>query len=818
MVLALACNGERASADAPQKKKEVGAPVARAPTPAPEGGIPFSAEDAAPWFRNGKAAEAAERFVLDDHAGAGPLFQAALRAKDLHDPGVRARLSLLVSLCDLALGNAAEAARRLEELVPALPHLQDFVRYQAARAHYLARDLTRAMKRAAEVAPTSIFSAEARLLQGDVLRAQGKWTEVAKHYRAYLDDLPGGMRRVEARFRLAEALERQGKPLEALQHYRAITIDAPLDGWASDAKARFDALMARLPKAKREPLMILRAAELLRRVKVYFDHMRNPESEADFAAGLAAPGLDPDLECQLRYHRAQSVFKQRQRARSAPFFEEAMTACARTRDQDLQVRSAYQAGRAYTHVAGEEGMRKAIALFEKAETWHPEHSFADDARLRQAEVWKDLADKGAAGAEAKVTELLSALPDRYPTGDMKAEALWRLAWRDYKAQRYQAALTWLDKQIATVPIDENYWAEGQAQYWKGRSFDRLRRPAEALTAYQACVRAYPLSYYALLALNRIRERDRALFDRLTAELKRAPPDRKEGAATFEFTPRAVYGEPGFRRAIEFLKLGLGSEAERELARLGLKVPPGKAKVTDPAQAELLWATALLYDRARRYDKSHWIARWAVLDYKRTWPTSANRARWEIAYPRAWWHVLEPASKVQGYPPELLISFVREESAFTPTLESFANAIGLTQMIFPTARRFGKGLGFSITRENLRDPEKNVAIGSRFLAFLVQTFEGRIGLIMPAYNAGEGAVWKWLCVRGDWAQDEWSEEIPYDETRNYSKRVINSYFVYTWLRDGTVPEVPNEIPRKVRNEKKCAGLEPARQELADKPDK
>jgi hypothetical protein len=42
-------------------------------------------------------------------------------------------------------------------------------------------------------------------------------------------------------------------------------------------------------------------------------------------------------------------------------------------------------------------------------------------------------------------------------------------------------------------------------------------------------------------------------------------------------------------------------------------------------------------------------------------------------------------------------------------------------------------------------------------------------------------------------DEFAEEIPYDETRNYSKRVIATYFTYSYLKDGTVPEMPNDIP-------------------------
>jgi hypothetical protein len=57
----------------------------------------------------------------------------------------------------------------------------------------------------------------------------------------------------------------------------------------------------------------------------------------------------------------------------------------------------------------------------------------------------------------------------------------------------------------------------------------------------------------------------------------------------------------------------------------------------------------------------------------------------------------------------------------------------------------------------------VTIGSRFLKFLVDKFEKRVALVVPSYNAGEGATMKWLRLRGDWPADEFAEEIPYDET-------------------------------------------------------
>lgn len=52
-------------------------------------------------------------------------------------------------------------------------------------------------------------------------------------------------------------------------------------------------------------------------------------------------------------------------------------------------------------------------------------------------------------------------------------------------------------------------------------------------------------------------------------------------------------------------------------------------------------------------------------------------------------------------------------------------------------------------------------------------------------------------------DEFAEEISYDETRNYSKRVLTSFSPYSYLKDGTIPEMSNEIPSR------CARAEGAR---------
>jgi soluble lytic murein transglycosylase len=184
-----------------------------------------------------------------------------------------------------------------------------------------------------------------------------------------------------------------------------------------------------------------------------------------------------------------------------------------------------------------------------------------------------------------------------------------------------------------------------------------------------------------------------------------------------------------------------------------------------------------------------VTRWHVLDYRRHWPIGAWRQRWDIAYPRAFWDLLDRYAKKRGHPTELQIAFVREESAFNPGLESWANAIGLTQMIFPTARQYGRGTGIRITRANLRDPEKNVIIGSRFLEALLKRYNNQVALAVPAYNAGPARLDRWRRDIGEAPQDVFAEALFGDQAREYAKRVIGTYFAYSYLETGTVPEIP-----------------------------
>ncbi|HET7503195.1 MAG TPA: transglycosylase SLT domain-containing protein [Kofleriaceae bacterium] len=756
--------------------------VAPAP-PAATAPAALTEDMAASYWKTPDEIEAARQFALERWRPALTAFEAQLAAA--RDDDRRARLRLMAGLAAAQLAEWDRAADHLAFAHDHLPQLADFTAYHAAAAAYFAHRADQAQTLARAVAPDSIVGADAEMLVGDLLRDAGDWAGLATHVEDYLKRRPHGPRRSEARFRLAEAMEHTSKPAtDAIALYRRIEIEDPLAPWATRAHDRIVALAA-AAQLDAVPLEARTAAEHIARGMQLFDAMRNPESEAAFDDALRDPKISAADRCVAAYHRAQSRFKARDRQGAAAMFDAAAADCKAAGNADLEIKSNYQAEQSYAFF-GEHDV--AIKRYRAAQEIDPRHSYADDALLREAEEWTSLGD------DTQVEAVLSALPERFPAGDNIAEAMWRLGWHAWRARRYDDAVKWWQKQIELVPRDDNYYGEGEPQYWLGRAYAALGKPKQAIASYQAAVRIAPAAYYALLALNRLRETDAKVYAATLAEISSDPRGFDPKAPAFAWKPRPEWGMPGFLRAMELLRLGLGVPAEKELKKLGLTAPGDKKRVDDPDKIEKLWAIAYLYDRAGRHATSIWPTRWHILDYRTQWPIGANRARWLIAYPRGYWELLTRHAALNKVPIAMQIAIVREESGFDPLDESYANAIGLTQMIPPTAKDFARGTGIDPTRENLRDPEKNVTIGSRFLGSLYKTWSGFTLLVPPSYNAGPAGVRKMLRVRGTWDADEFVEGIVDDQARNYTKRVLGSYFTYTWLYDHQVPVIPNTIPR------------------------
>jgi hypothetical protein len=129
-------------------------------------------------------------------------------------------------------------------------------------------------------------------------------------------------------------------------------------------------------------------------------------------------------------------------------------------------------------------------------------------------------------------------------------------------------------------------------------------------------------------------------------------------------------------------------------------------------------------------------------------------------------LLQEASQTHNIDYALLQALIATESGFNRHAVSPKGAVGLMQLILPTAQRYGVIAGKNATVEQkLTDPKVNISAGSRYLSDLLRMFPGQVELALAAYNAGEGAV------------QRAGNKIPnYPETKNYVKTVMQLYTV------------------------------------------
>ena len=128
------------------------------------------------------------------------------------------------------------------------------------------------------------------------------------------------------------------------------------------------------------------------------------------------------------------------------------------------------------------------------------------------------------------------------------------------------------------------------------------------------------------------------------------------------------------------------------------------------------------------------------------------------------HLLREASVTHGIDYELLQALIATESGFDTHAVSPKGAVGLMQLIPPTAERYGvRADKTQAVEKKLTDPKTNIHAGSRYLRDLIKLFPGQLELALAAYNAGEGAV------------QRAGNKIPnYPETKNYVKTVMQLY--------------------------------------------
>jgi soluble lytic murein transglycosylase len=128
---------------------------------------------------------------------------------------------------------------------------------------------------------------------------------------------------------------------------------------------------------------------------------------------------------------------------------------------------------------------------------------------------------------------------------------------------------------------------------------------------------------------------------------------------------------------------------------------------------------------------------------------------------------------------LIYALIRAESGFSPAIKSPAGAIGLMQLMPSTAKATAREKG-TFNPQQLVVPDYNIKLGTRHFRDLMKGYDGDVVYSIAAYNAGAAAVERWRKGLKGLKKDEFIESIPYQETRDYVKKVYASAATYRQL--------------------------------------
>ena len=327
-----------------------------------------------------------------------------------------------------------------------------------------------------------------------------------------------------------------------------------------------------------------------------------------------------------------------------------------------------------------------------------------------------------------------------------------------KLKKPELAITHFNRFRAAVATPISY---GRAGYWLGRAYDAAGDKANAQKAYLFGA-----------------EHQTSFYGQLAAEKAGVGPDESLAGLSDEpdwhlapFLTSSV-----IRAALLFHEAGLSYETERFVRH--------HAESLDLVGNQQLAAMVLDLDRPSIAVR-----------------LSKQAAGMGFVMPKSYFPLTDLAKLKTRLKPEVAMSIARRESELDPTVISHAGARGLMQVMPNTARKVAKEIGQPYSLSKLsNDWEYNATVGSAYLADQLEAFNGSFVLAFAAYNSGPGRAKRWSEVYGDPTsskadQVDWIEHIPFNETRNYVMRVMESLHIYRARIAGKTP--PLQLSKDLR---------------------
>lgn len=350
--------------------------------------------------------------------------------------------------------------------------------------------------------------------------------------------------------------------------------------------------------------------------------------------------------------------------------------------------------------------------------------------------------------EPQNLNLYSKVAYKYPKSDYASESLWNLFWHAYQSNKYEVAKKIGDEHLKRY---SDAVANPRMLYWMAKLALSHDKTTEANGYLNKILTLYPDDYYAFRADSALKGVNNGWGTKSYHQLD----DRN---FNIEFP-------------IKYSNLDI-----KDLKLINTLLELGDYDICTEVNFDNKFVESWFeYKRGHRAT-STLLARSAIQDLDVKPPFSDDA--YKLAYPIHWATAINDNSTALKLDPYLIISLIREESYFNPKSVSKSNAIGLMQLMPSTASYIASKYSLpQPTIATLKNPEKNIRLGSNYFRYVKSSLGGNDLLAVAAYNGGPNAVKSWQGKIKHNDLDEFVENIPYSETKTYVKKVYRSYWNY-----------------------------------------
>jgi soluble lytic murein transglycosylase len=634
-------------------------------------------------------------------------------------------------------GNLAEAKELFQKTADAKFRLADYSLYYLAMIAFNEsrwEDSRQLFAQLRQRYVQSIWNLPAKLQRAKIDMAEEKYAQALEALRRIRAD-KAAKRDIldEALYLQGQAQEALGNPVAAHSLYQELRDTSPGSRWTAAARKDQSRLRDKYPD-----LFPFQTLQTLAEEADRLARERQSNDAEVLYRKLLNNATDPASRLNFLTRLANLYLSTRSRNEAIPLLEQIAREYPDTPDAP---KALYQIGQILwnRHDNG-----SALDYFKRVLEKYPTSAFVDRAQYAAADIHEYF------GRKDEAIQLYNSVKQT-PRSTLRDDAAWRLAWLYYRNNDLASAGAAF-RDLANQ--SKNGLFATAAIYWQGRVAERLNDADSAKQSYRQVVYGGEESYYQALAAQGL--------ERIGAPMEQS--QQLKPVAVTEPDP-ALGPESSFHflRARELTAMSLHRLAVVELDKV-------QKVAKTPARLRALLMREYFQNQA--YGRSLALAN----------QLPANQMDRDLyRYPLAFWELVQQKAQERGIDPYLVLALIRQESLFDTRARSPASALGLMQIIAPTASKVAKQLGLPAPApEKLYDAEINLTLGTQYLKDLLQRYSNNWFKAIAAYNAGEAAVDRWEreIVTDD--IEEFVERIPYVETRGYVKLVMRNHRIYKRL--------------------------------------